>query len=151
MSIIQCIRRLLNISNKCYEIPQVDDEPPEYEYPPPYYNEKHEKLPSKTDRNIINIITDIRNDKYNMGCLILDNNTPSAAKIIKYLFENYSTTNDMMVYMIKNYKHNHTISIGKNKVIKNYLDNHQKKIFIIGPKDLNIYITPFSLKNGTVI
>ena len=145
MSIIQYIRRLLNSSTKdYYDIPKIEDEPPAYDEPPPYENLDNYKEPSKKkkiiDTYICNIINNIRNNKYNMGCLILDEKKISIAKIIKYLFENYSTNNDIMIYMIKNHKHNHTISIGKNKIMKTCLDNHQNRIFIIGAKDLNIYI-----------
>ncbi len=160
MSLFQCIRRLLRSNN--YDVstdssePQINDEPfdeepfdepPEYDDPPSYcdikhdFNQEKETIPkrkSKTTKAIEVIINNIRNNKYNIGCLILDDKTPSPSKIIKYLVENYSTSNDIMLYMIKNKKHNHTINIGKEK---HKLDNHQNKIFFIGPTNLNILIS----------
>jgi hypothetical protein len=153
MSLFQCIRRLLRSNN--YDVstdsdPQINDEPfdepPEYDDPPSYcdikhdFNQEKETIPkskSKTTIAIEKIISNIRNNKYNMGCLILDDNTPSPSKIIKYLVENYSTSNDIMLYMIKNKKHNHTINIGKERY---RLNNQQNKIFFIGSINLNIQI-----------
>ncbi len=145
MSLTQYIRRLINKDNND-ELPSYD-EPPAYDDPPEYVDESNElpckKYSKKSSKksckitNIINIINNIKSKKYNSGFLILDENSPSPSSIIKYLVENYSKTNDIMLYMIKNNKHNHTVKIGKEKV---KLNNFQKNIFIIGPSNLNIYI-----------
>ncbi len=133
MSLLKFIRRLIRSDN--YTI----DEPPLYEDEnPPEYDFKHEE---NNDTKLINeiemIINNIRNNKYKLNGLLLDNNEELLSNIIKYLVENNPTTNDIMVYMISNHKHNHNVRIGENKII---LDNNQNKIFIVGPTDLNIYI-----------
>ena len=54
---------------------------------------------------------------------------------IKYLVKNYATSKDIMLYMIKNKKHNHIVRINKN-----IFDTKQNKLFFIGPINLDIQI-----------
>jgi hypothetical protein len=159
MSLLQCIRRLIrsnnyNVSTIDYQVEEEDlDEPPEYEYEsPPDYDDTDDNEKSKLENDLIEskkkckskntikiqeIINNIRNDKYNLGCVILDKKMPSPSKIIKYLVKNYSKSNDIMLYMIKNYKHNHIVRVGKHNEI---LNTTQNIIFFIGPINLNIQI-----------
>jgi hypothetical protein len=149
MSLFQCIRRLIRSNN--YNVNSLNnnepleeplDDPPEYENPPEYednHDMKHidEKTiqKSKTTISIDKIINNIRNNKYNLGCVILDDTTPSPSKVIKYLVKNYATSKDIMLYMIKNEKHNHIVRINKE-----IFDTKQNKLFFIGPINLNIQI-----------
>ncbi len=133
MSLIQCIKRMLCI--KCNE----NELPPHYndienDNPPEYDNNESKKY--EKEIQIKEIINNIRNNKYNLGALILDATKHSPVEIFKYLTKNYNENKDIMLYLIRNSKHNHIIKIGKHN---EKIDN-DKYIFILGPIDLDITI-----------
>jgi hypothetical protein len=137
MSLLKHIMRMIR-SNKYEHDDHHNDTPPEYEEkePPPSYDEIYQKVTTTTIQ-IENIINNIRNNKYNLGCAMLTNTGPCPSAIIRYLIKNYHSNKDIMLFMIKNNKHNNIIKIGKNKEKINTMQN---KIFLLGSIDLCIQI-----------
>ena len=91
--------------------------------------------PLKSSVIIENIINNLRNDKSLSGYLLLDENTPSPSKIIKYLIKYNSVSTDVMLYLIKNNKYNAIIKIN-DKELKCFKHN----IVFIGLVNLDISI-----------
>ena len=132
------------------KIKSTEDDPPAYDFdaPPPYNDIKNEKIDVVLNQKQIidfdTIINIIKNNDY----LILDNNHPSPASVIKYLVENYnnSSNSNIMVYMIINNKINNKVNnININKQQFKFNNN----IYIIGTNNINISINNNTLDFST--